>query len=70
MSNNYDNSDSLELQARNLGNAIAHLSMKDNPYQPLFNEQPLCINRFNHVSAWPGYGRIICPNCHKVYVRK
>ena len=30
-----------------------------------------CPNKQTHVSAWPGYGRvIICPICQKVYIRK
>lgn len=70
MLNNYDSTESLKNQALNLGNAIAHLSMKDNPYVPIFQEQALCQNRYNHVSAFPGFGRKLCETCKKVYVRK
>lgn len=29
-----------------------------------------CPNRNNHRSAWPGYGRELCPYCREVYVEK
>ncbi len=29
-----------------------------------------CPNKFNHVSAWPGYGRTKCPYCGKLYIHK
>ena len=29
----------------------------------------ICPNSHNHVSAFPGYGRSICPDCMRVYVR-
>ena len=29
-----------------------------------------CPNYNNHVSAFPGYQRILCPYCQKTYVRK
>ena len=28
-----------------------------------------CPNWYNHVSAFPGYGRILCPWCQAVYVK-
>jgi uncharacterized Zn finger protein (UPF0148 family) len=28
-----------------------------------------CPNHNLHVSAWAGYGRVICPVCHQVYVK-
>lgn len=30
----------------------------------------VCPNHYQHVSAWPGYGRKLCPSCGKVYVHK
>jgi hypothetical protein len=30
----------------------------------------ICPNSHNHVSIWPGYGRIPCPDCQRVYVNK
>ena len=29
-----------------------------------------CPNKDNHISAFPAYDRILCPYCHKKYVRK
>jgi hypothetical protein len=29
-----------------------------------------CPNRYAHASAFPGYGREICPHCHKIYVNR
>lgn len=29
-----------------------------------------CPNKVNHVSAWPGTDRMICPVCLNKYVRK
>jgi len=29
-----------------------------------------CPNKINHASAWPGSGRMLCPWCGQVYVRK
>lgn len=28
----------------------------------------ICPNRYNHISAFPGFDRVICPECQKVYV--
>jgi hypothetical protein len=61
---------SLLLSARNVGNAIANGSIKENPYSPIFQEQADCKNKYNHVSAFPGFGRVICPICVKTYVKK
>lgn len=27
-----------------------------------------CPQRSRHVSAWPGYGRELCPFCRKYYI--
>jgi len=43
--------------------------IEGNPIRP--NDWPIkiCTNSYNHVSAFPGYQRVICPECHRVYVK-
>lgn len=61
---------SVVLAASNLGQALSCSMIKETSYSPIFQEQAECSNRYNHISAFPGFGRVICPTCRKVYIRR
>jgi len=52
----------------------AFLSERYIPGNPIrLNAYPslkICPNSHKHVSAFPGYDRIICPECLRVYINK
>jgi hypothetical protein len=39
-------------------------------YHPTSWPGKICNNSHNHASIWPGYGRVVCPDCQRVYVNK